>query len=164
MERNLCAQQTAALVSTGSLLPHQSASAKCPCIPTTPRGLGLGQGPQGSEKRMGMGSWGGASISIHWPVFSSLLFGSPLSSSCRGMTLSWLLPLWGHQLQITCGGLLVEKGGREMSQGCGRIHSGSHGTDPGHGQQGGCWHRGPVSQTGRSLLADAMVSQWRARP
>lgn len=26
---------------------------------------------------MGVGSWGGASVSIHWLVFSSLLFGSP---------------------------------------------------------------------------------------
>lgn len=59
------------------------------------------------------------------------------------------------------GGLLVEKGDREMSQGCGRIHSGSHGTGPGHGQQGGCWHRGPVSHTGPSLWMDALVSQWR---
>lgn len=91
----------------GCLLPHQSASAKCPCIPTTPRGLGLGQGPQGSEKGMGVGSQGGAWVSVHWLAFSL----DVLSSSCHGMTLSWLLPLWGHQLQITCvwGGGGVER-------------------------------------------------------
>lgn len=53
--------------------------------------------------------WGagvGLRISTHWPVFSSIWKPSGL-----GKTFAWSMPLWGHQLQITCGGLLVEKRG-----------------------------------------------------
>lgn len=64
-EESVCSANSSFSVQRGCLLPHLSASAKCPCIPTTPRGLGLGQGPQGSEMGMGMGSWGGAC-----PLFS----------------------------------------------------------------------------------------------
>lgn len=74
----------------GCLLPHQSAPAKCPWIPTTPRGLGLGQGPQGSEMGMGGGSCVCGVLgfpSLGLCSFSSLL--EALGSSCHRPTLSW---------------------------------------------------------------------------
>lgn len=62
--------------------PSSISSAKCPCIPTTPRGLGLGQGPQGSEMGWVGGDGGGAWLPISWPLFSLLL--ETLNSSCHG--------------------------------------------------------------------------------
>lgn len=64
--------------------PSSLSSAKCPCIPTTPRGLGLGQGPQGSELGWVGGGGGGAWLPISWPLFSPPL--EALSSSRHGPT------------------------------------------------------------------------------
>lgn len=91
---------------SGCLLPHQSAPAKCPCIPTTPRGLGLGQGPQGSE--MGL-----VGVVLGFLSLASVLFSPEALFFTSQMTPSWPLPWRGHQLQITCGGLLG-KAGRGM--------------------------------------------------
>ena len=87
-ERQLVSGEEAVCSANSSLSaqwlppPSSISSAKCPCIPTTPRGLGLGQGPQGSEMGWVGGDGGGAWLPISWPLFSLLL--ETLSYSCHG--------------------------------------------------------------------------------
>jgi hypothetical protein len=147
--RNLCAQQTAASVHRGCLLLHQSASAKCPCIPTTPRGLGLGQGPQGSE--MGMG--GGARSGAWLPILGlcSLLSGGPqffVSWNDSVLAPAIVGALATNHLWGAAGGARGERG---MSQGCRGIHSGSHGTGPGQ-------------SAGRLLAQRPCLPRWPLHP
>lgn len=68
----LSKQQPRCPVAASSLINQP---AKCPCIPTTPRGLGLGQGPQGSE--------------MGWVGAGGLVLGSPSLGLCS--LLSWTL-------------------------------------------------------------------------
>lgn len=145
MGRNLCAQQTAASVPGGGcLLPPPSAQPNVLAFPPPQGDWGWARVPRGV-------SWDG------WGEVGVVL-GSPSLGLCS--LLPWKLSALpamdrlppgpaatsyqrGQQLQITCGGLLGGRG-RGMSQGRRGIYSGSHGTGPGHCQQGGCWHRGPV--------------------
>lgn len=80
-EESVCSANSS-LSASCCRLPHQSAPAKCSCIPTTPRGLGLGQGPQGSAMRMGGGSWG-------WCLASHLLASVLSSPGSSRLFLSW---------------------------------------------------------------------------
>lgn len=126
----------------GCLLPHQSAPAKCPSIPTTPRGLGLGQGPQGSELGMGGGRWGWR-LAPH--LLASVLSSSGSSQPFVSRNDSLLAPtivrasatnhLWG-----SAGG----QGGKRDESGLERNLLWFSRDRPRAQAAGGCWHRGPV--------------------
>lgn len=100
---------------------------------------------------MGVGSQGGAWVSVHWLAFSLDVLSSFMS---RNDSFLASATVGASATNHLCVGGRDESGLEKNPLWFSRDWSRDE-------QRGGCWHRGPVSQTGPSLLMDALVSQWR---